>query len=45
MNAERARLSQVMRILGQAADVLQSGAASVEADPASFYSTGSGGAS
>jgi uncharacterized protein YukE len=45
INAERARLGEVMRILGQAADVLHSSAASVDADPAGFYSTGSAGAS
>ena len=42
VNADLARLREIRRILGQAADLLNSGAANVEADPLGFYSTGPG---
>lgn len=38
--AERHRLREVQRILGELADALNQGAASVEADPAGFYGGG-----
>ena len=44
MEYERWRLREIARILGQAADVLTQGAASVEADPTGFYSADSTGA-
>jgi uncharacterized protein YukE len=43
LNAELDRMREVRRIFGQAGDLLYSGAASVEADPFGFYSSGSGG--
>jgi len=43
MNAEVARLREVRRVFGEAVDLLNSGAANVEADPMGFYSPGSGG--
>jgi hypothetical protein len=45
INAELGRLREITRILGQAADLLNSAAANVEADPLGFYSPGSGGGS
>jgi uncharacterized protein YukE len=40
IGAETARLRQIANILGQAADVLHSAAANVEADPVAWYSGG-----
>lgn len=40
MASEEDRLRQVAAILNQMADVLDQGAARVEADPAGFYGTG-----
>ena len=45
INGELGRLREITRILGQAADLLYSSAASVEADPSAFYSPGSDGVS
>jgi uncharacterized protein YukE len=46
MNAERNRLSEIVKALAQVADVLNEGAARVEADPLGYYGAqGAGGAS
>jgi len=45
INAELGRLREITRMLGQAAELLYSAAANVEADPLGFYSPGSGGVS